>query len=214
MEELTVSVTGIDLMAQVREAYEEDTIVQRIMAAKTPGQPRILHDLIKEGVRLELGDCKIHGQMLYIGSRLYVPDKPKLKTNIIKNIQESLPGGHAGRSSTYDRVSSHYYWPRMTDTVARYVKSCHACKRSKAYRDGKHGLLKPLPIPDRYWQDISVNFITPLPICNRFGRKYEHIMVVDRLSKKKKFIPLTHWMSKLLFKRSLNGFGEKKDIPP
>ena len=178
-------------MAQLREAYENDTVVQRIMAAKATGQPRIPHDLIKEGVRVELGDCEIHQQMLYVGSRLYVPNKPELKTDIIKQIHESLPGGHAGRSSTYDRVSSHYYWPRMTDTIARYVKSCHACKRSKAYREGKQGLLKPLPIPDGYWQDISIDFITPLPVCTRFGRKFEHIMVVvDRLSKKKKFIPL------------------------
>ena len=191
LEESANPVTEEDLMSQVKQAYEEDDIVQRIMVAKTSGQRKIPHDLVKEGVRLELGDCEVHNNMLYVGRRLYVPERAELKTRIIKEIHVSPPGGHAGRSSTYDRVSSHYYWPRMTDTISRYVKSCHACKRSKAYREGKHGLLNPLPIPDRYWQDISVDFITPLPICSRFGRKFEHIMVVvDRLSKKKKFIPL------------------------
>ncbi len=191
LEESTVPVTNSDLMAQVREAYGGDEIIQRVMAAKAAGQPRIPQDLLKEGIRIELGDCTIHDNMLYVGTRLYVPDNPELKTKIIRYVHESPPGGHAGRSSTYDRLSSHYYWPRMTDSVARYVKSCHECKRSKPYKQGKHGLLKPLPIPDRYWQDISVDFITPLPICKRFGREFEHIMVVvDRLSKKKKFIPL------------------------
>ena len=79
----------------------------------------------------------------------------------------------------------------MTDTVQRYIRNCHACKRTKAYREGKAGLLKPLPITDRYWKDITVDFITPLPKCRRYGRVYEHIMVmVDRLSKKRKFIGL------------------------
>jgi hypothetical protein len=49
----------------------------------------------------------------------------------------------------------------------------------------------PLPIPKRFFTDISVNFITPLPKCTRFGCTYEHIMVtVDQLCKKQKFIPL------------------------
>ena len=191
LEESTGPVTNSDLLTQVRDAYIDDEILQRIMTAKAAGHQRIPHDLIKSGVRLELGDCEVHDNMLYVGPRLYVPDNAELKTRIIKLIHDSPPGGHAGRASTYDRVSAHYYWPRMTDSIARYVKSCHACKRSKAYKEGKQGLLKPLPIPDRYWQDISVDFITPLPICARYGRNYQHIMVVvDRLSKKKKFIPL------------------------
>ena len=79
----------------------------------------------------------------------------------------------------------------MTKDVARYVKACLACRRIKAYRDGKHGLLKPLPLPKRYFQDISVDFIVELFVCILNGRKYQHIMViVDRLSKKKRFIAM------------------------
>ena len=79
----------------------------------------------------------------------------------------------------------------MTDTVARFIKSCLDYKRSKNYQEGKHGLLKPLLILERYWYDISINFITPLPIYVRYGRNYQHILVVvDRLSKKRKYIPL------------------------
>ena len=191
LEEPTAPVATSELIEQVKEAHRDDELVQRIIDAKNSGQYRIPPDLIREGLRLELGDCEVIDDTLYVGPRLYVPDKGNLRTQVIKHIHEAPPGGHAGRSSTYDRVSSIYYWPKMTDSISRYVKSCHPCKRSKAYKDGKQGLLKPLPIPDRYWQDISIDFITPLPICTRFGRKFEHIMVVvDRLSKKKKFIPL------------------------
>jgi hypothetical protein len=79
----------------------------------------------------------------------------------------------------------------MTDTVARYTRNCLICQRSKPFKGGRHGLLNPLPIPSNYWNSISVDFITPLPDTTYYGRTYRHIMVVvDRLSKKKKFVPL------------------------
>ena len=61
----------------------------------------------------------------------------------------------------------------------------------KAYREAKAGLLKPLPIPDHYWKDIIVDFIIPLPKYRRHRQVYKYIIViVDRLSKKHKFIGL------------------------
>jgi transposase InsO family protein len=52
-------------------------------------------------------------------------------------------------------------------------------------------LLHPLPIPERYWQSISIDYITHLPACMDNRRTYENILIiVDRLSKKKKFIPI------------------------
>ena len=190
-ESTETTLTEAEIVAQIKGAYQNDDICQRVMHAKEADIRKIPQDLLKEGLRLEIGDCEVIDGLLYVRKRLFVPHQPVLKTKIIKSMHDSPPSGHAGRASTYDRVSSHYYWPRMTSTIAQFVKNCHTCKRSKSYREGKQGLLKPLPIPDRYWQDISIDFITPLPICVRYGKSFQHIMVVvDRLSKKRKFIPL------------------------
>ena len=50
----------------------------------------------------------------------------------------------------------------------------------KAWRERRRGFLKPLPIPDRLWREISVDFITDLPE----SEKCTNLMVItDRLGK-------------------------------
>ena len=50
----------------------------------------------------------------------------------------------------------------------------------KAWRERRRGFLKPLPIPDRLWREISVDFIVELPE----SQGYTNLMVItDRLGK-------------------------------
>lgn len=94
-------------MDKIRKAYTEDEIVQRIIQAKLNGLRKVPYDITKNHFKLELGDCQVLDNLLYVKTRLYVPPNKDntLYTSIIKEVHTSLPGGHAGRSSTYDRLS-------------------------------------------------------------------------------------------------------------
>src|SRR5579871_6066963 len=102
----------------------------------------------------------------------------------------SAPAGHPGRSKSIDLLRRTYFWPGLSADVSRFVRNCHQCTRSKTSRSATQGFLKPLEIPFRPWSDISVDYVTPLPECQRYGTTFKHILVIiDRLTKMRHFVP-------------------------
>lgn len=183
-----------NLLQHVQECYGSDEILQRIIAAKKSNERRIPMDLFRKGVILEMGMCEIgsEGQdkdLLLVNGRVYVP--ASARPEVMKQHHDSLVGGHAGREETYAKIARHYYWPGMTTAIREWVAGCEQCRKTKPYTAGKQGLLRPLTAPSEFWSDVSMDFITPLPTCTYDGRHYRHILVVvDRLSKMKRFIAL------------------------
>ncbi len=96
--------------------------------------------------------------------KLFVPPGT-LRTLIIEEVHARMPTAHPGRDKTRILLASQYYWPTLSADVAQYLQNCLTCRRSHAFRDKKPGLLKPLPIPERPWSDISVDFKSFLRIA-------------------------------------------------
>ena len=70
--------------------------------------------------------------------------------------------------------------------MEHYVRNCHPCRRSKASHQFPFGILKPNPMPDAQWQDLSMDFVMGLPVSNGYDTKW---VVVDRLTKQRHMVP-------------------------
>jgi transposase InsO family protein len=167
------------------EALENDRQHQNLTQAVVSQERRFPPSL---GVKCSISECSIddRGQLLYRGRR-WVPDNENLRTRIISETHDSLLTGHPGREITYRMVARDFFWPGMSDSIRRYVRNCDVCGRTKPWREGAQGLLKPLPVPDRLWKEISIDFIEGLPGSEGMTCL---MVVTDRLSKGSIFIPL------------------------
>ena len=119
---------------------------------------------------------------------IYIPDSGDLRLRVLRNKHDHILSGHPGQSKTIDLIRRDYTWPGLRDFVKKYIKSCTTCMRAKPQRHKPYGLLKQLPIPERPWNSISMDFIETLPTSSACD---SILVVVDRLTKQAIFIPTT-----------------------
>ena len=123
--------------------------------------------------------------LLRYDDHIWVLDSDNLCLWIILNNHDHPIVGHYGQSKTLDLVQRNYMWPGIRSFVKDYCKSCMNCARSKAPWHWPHGNLGELPIPEKPWNSISMDFIEQLPPSLGFTAI---LVVVDQLSKQAIFI--------------------------
>lgn len=96
--------------------------------------------------------------------------------------------GHPGVTATIQLITNRFWWSTLQRDVIDFVHNCSICNISKSSHQCPAGLLQPLPIPQRPWSHISIDFITDLPNSRGFTTI---LTVIDRFSKACRLIPLT-----------------------
>jgi transposase InsO family protein len=136
---------------------------------------------------MEYKKFKWQNELLYYRGLLYVPDG-SARLKVLEHCHDNYLAGHFGIHKTLALVSRSFWWPQIRQFVEDYVRTCDTCCRMKMPRHQPYGLLHPLPIPNRPWQSISLDFISDLPVSNGFDTI---LTVVDRFTKMAHFLPCT-----------------------
>ena len=154
---------------------EEYQAVKRTLQEEKRAFPREL------GLKLSVSECTLNpqGRVTY-RSRSWVPSGQDLRTRLIQEIHDSVITGHPGREGTYAAVARQFFWPKMSTDVRQFVRNCDGCAANKSWRDRRHGFLKPLPIPERIWKEVSIDFVDKLEPS---GGCQSIVVITDRLSK-------------------------------
>ncbi|XP_044476613.1 uncharacterized protein LOC123204119 [Mangifera indica] len=126
---------------------------------------------------------------LFYKNRLVMLSSSALLPALLREFHSSPFGGHSGFFRTYKKITAVFFWIGMKKCIRDFVAHCEICQRNKYQAMSPAGLLQPLPIPDKVWEDISMDFIGGLP---RTKKGDTILVVVDRLTKYSHFLVLSH----------------------
>uniref|UniRef100_A0A8C1RNS1 Gypsy retrotransposon integrase-like protein 1 n=1 Tax=Cyprinus carpio TaxID=7962 RepID=A0A8C1RNS1_CYPCA len=136
------------------------------------------------------------------------------RTPLIHSAHTSLGTGHPGVNETLSLLRERFWWPNMASDIRRYVNGCTDCAISKSPHHLPSGKLHPLPVPNRPWSHLGVDFITDLPPSDN---NTCILVIVDRFSKSCRLLPLKGLptameTAELLFNHVFRYFGIPEDI--
>jgi len=172
VDSLAVISADPDISEEIQNAYKDDDLVSKHISD-------IQNNLSLESMSLKNG-------LLYFNTKLYIPNSLSLKLKLLSMHHDSRTAGHYGQAKTYELIDRNYYWPGMRKFINEYIGTCDTCNRSKSIKHLPYGPLTPLPIAEKPWSSISLDFIVDLPISNSFD---SILVIVDRLTKYALFIP-------------------------
>ena len=174
-----------DMIALWDAALQTNHRYWKIRKAIMDGERRLPKEW---GLPIMISKCSVDAtHRLRWRGRIWIPAFEPLQSRLIQSIHDPPLSGHQSRESTRELLAREYTCSGMTQDVCRFVPNYNTCSKSKIWREQKHGLLKPLPIPKRIWSELSVDFITGLVP----SKDCTSIMVVtDRLSKSIIVVPM------------------------
>ncbi|GAU36702.1 hypothetical protein TSUD_16140 [Trifolium subterraneum] len=175
---LVITVPQLDFLATFKQQLAAETEFQQFLA-------RVISN------PAEYSDFEVMNGLLFVKGKLFIPANSPLKTTLLEEFHSSTIGGHSGIHRTFGRLQENVFWEGMRKDVTQFVKSCSVCQQTKPANHYPYGLLQPLPIPNRVWEDVSLDFIVGLP---SFQSHTVILVVVDRFSKAAHFGSLpTHF---------------------
>ena len=171
-----ISTITSDLLQQIKHTWVSDASLIHLIhkLTKSPHKPS----------KYSWSD----GQLRRRG-RLVVGSNDNLRKELFHLFHNTPEGGHSGAEATLQRLASVCYWKGLKRNVREQVRSCVVCQQFKYDNSASPGLLQPLPIPDKIWTEISMDFLEGLPTAKG---KSAILVVVDRLSKYAHFVALSH----------------------
>ncbi|KAK7921945.1 hypothetical protein WMY93_008847 [Mugilogobius chulae] len=117
--------------------------------------------------------------------KLYVPSS--VRSEVLQWSHNSPLACHPGVSRTLSSLNRHFWWPTMDSDTRSFVGACPVCAQNKSSHTPPAGHLRPLPLPNRPWSHVAVDFVTGLPPSS--GNTVI-LTIVDRFSKSAHFVPL------------------------
>jgi len=160
----------------VEEENQKDPILKKIME-----ELKNNHEAHRN-YTLESGRLHYKGWLVLSASSSWTP-------RLLHEYHTMPLGGHSEIFHTYKRIGQSLHWNGLKKVVTGYVHACTVCQQNKYQASPPQGVVKPLPISNTVWEELSVDFI--IRLLKSCG-KDTILVVVDRLCKYGHFIAFKH----------------------
>ncbi|GBG59803.1 hypothetical protein CBR_g54905 [Chara braunii] len=204
--------------ALITEFDLTDDVTQSLVEAYR--QDQFMSEIIR---RLEAKDKKTSAEfelvngLLFLekagNKRLCVPNSESLRSLFLGECHDAT--GHFGYKKTAANLLQRCWWPTMMKDAQLYVETCQVCQRDKPRTQAPLGLLKPLPIPERPGESLSMDFMDTL-VTSKNGMR-QIFVIVDRFSKFARLIAMPEtakieYVIRLFKENWVRDFGLPKSI--
>ena len=190
---------GLDIAYKAGSANLSDALSRRADLALLQASAAVPRSLLDEVVAAYAADpyyqqppthlTQRDDGAFYMGTRLAVPASTELRRRILAESHDVPSAGHQGVAKTLQRVALRFWWPRMGRSVHAYVAGCASCQLNKPPNVAPAGLLQPLPVPERKFEQITMDLVTDLPST---ASGHDAILtIVCRLTKLTRFAAIT-----------------------
>ena len=101
--------------------------------------------------------------------KIIVPPILEVKRGIMTLMHDHPTAGHPGRDETLRKTQEKYWWPKMKEWIADYVKGCATCQQNKILTHRQKAPIYRIPsqVGTLPFQSVAMDLITGLPErCN------------------------------------------------
>ena len=114
------------------------------------------------------------------GAKLVLMLPKALRRDVLYAFHDDPLGGHLGIQKTLDKIRERFYFPRMSDYIKAYVKSCQDCQTRKVPTITPAGLLQPIKVGGPF-DRVGIDILGPFPRSKQGNNNI--IVATDYLSR-------------------------------
>ncbi|KAL3687944.1 hypothetical protein R1sor_014253 [Riccia sorocarpa] len=87
--------------------------------------------------------------------RVWIPQETSLRHTILAECHDSTIAGHVGIEKTLETLQRVFYWPKMKEDTANYVRSCGECQQIKATNQAPADMLQAFTMEEQEgWDNL------------------------------------------------------------
>ena len=128
------------------------------------------------------------------------------REEVLRLAHEVSMAGHLGIRKTQEKISRHFYWPKMHKDVVSYCRSCHACQVvGKPNQTIPAAPLCPLPVMEEPFSRVMIDCVGPLPKTKK-GNEYL-LTIMDVSTRFPEAVPLKSIKTRVIVEALLHFFS-------